>query len=307
MRRRTVAILGSGHVARAAARLILRRDAWWAGREGFSFRVHSIPGGAIAGHGGPGLWVETESRLDALAIAPPTPGVLPSVEDLLGLLGAEPGIVVDASPRWQTTSLLLEAVRRGHAIVLASDAPLIADVASFRILTADRRGRCEAAVAGGLPVASALESALDGGDPVLAVDADLGPHGSSDAWEPPLAPPDRVARQALVLDRLLGGDRRLEAVQVAPEDGGWLATVGSVRVRAAAATPDDVPGARPRATVTLTTALQRDPPLQISGPLPSPERLAAAVLRDLLALAREEDKPWRVDRRSRAGAGQAIR
>jgi hypothetical protein len=243
--------------------------------------------------------IETESQFDALAASPPAVGEPPRIEDLFDLFGAEPGIVIDASPGWRTAPLLLDAVRRGHAAVLANDQPLVEDVASFRTLLADRRGRCEAAVAGGLSVVSTLESAIDGGDRILAIDADLGALGPWDPRDPPLAPSNLVARQALILARILGADLRPDAVRVRPADGAWVASAGPVSVRAAPAGGMAATGAGP-ARVALTTVLHRDPPLVMSGSaVPSPERLAGAVLRDLLVLAREEDKPWRADRRSR--------
>ncbi len=275
-------------------------DAWWAGREGFTFVHRAVVADACR------------------------------AEDCLALLRDEPGIVVDTTTAADTGSLLLEAVRAGHSVVLANDEPLLASPALFRTLTADGRTRYEATVAPGLPVISTLRDLIDTGDFVSAVTLGLGgaPAAVLEATErgTPIdgAMPDgdASARAATIVARTLGYDIRLEMVARSPLGGAfdaspagargasgpsrrrYLAVVEGSRARVA---PMLVPAASALAEASahhqiacFETARFADAPLVLRGPRPSAERVAAALLRDLLTLAREGDRPWRAERRARA-------
>src|SRR5262249_36859434 len=141
--------IGWGAVGRALAEQILVGNERWAGREGIRFGYRAIVTSRwIAGASG-GL---SPASLRAMLTNPRLPGVSSarsSPRDWVDLLGASPTLVVDVSTGDDTGAALLDAVRRGHAVVLANARPLVGDVVMFRTLTADGRTRYEATIGAG--------------------------------------------------------------------------------------------------------------------------------------------------------------
>jgi homoserine dehydrogenase len=234
-----VILLGTGQTGRALARRILTRDSWWAGREGFSFKLRALVDSAGVLSGQPFLdEARTRAALEGKERGEPLPADLPSGRWLEALPTDKPSLIVDATRSPDTWPHLLEAVRRGHAAVLLNDAPLIGSPALFRTLTADRRARFEATVGAGLPILEPIEHLLDAGEPITRIEAVLSPpltalftamesgatyeeaaravtSGRRPAEEDPLRERSAV-RQALVLARALGADLRLESVRFEP-------------------------------------------------------------------------------------------
>lgn len=239
MRLLPVILLGTGPAGRALVRRILARDFWWAGREGFSFKLRALVDSAGALIGQPFLdEARTRAALDNKERGQPLPSGLPAGRWLEVLAADRPALVVDATRAPDTGPQLLEAVRRGHAVVLLNDAPLIGSPALFRTLTADRRARFEATIGAGLPIIEPLEHLIDAGEPLTRIEAMLSPpltalftamesgatyeeavravtSGRGLTGEDPLG--ERSAmRQALVLARCLGADLCLEFVRTDP-------------------------------------------------------------------------------------------
>jgi homoserine dehydrogenase len=234
-----VILLGAGLAGRALARRILTRDSWWAGREGFSFKLRALVDSAGVFTGQPFLdEARTRAALDGKERGQPLPVDLPGGRWLEALPTDRPSLVVDATRSSDTGPHLLEAVRRGHAVVLLNDAPLLGSPALFRTLTADRRARFEATIGAGLPILEPLEHLLDAGEPITRIEAVLSPpltalftamesgapyeeaarsvmSGRRPTGEDPLCERSAV-RQALVLARVLGADLRLESVRSEP-------------------------------------------------------------------------------------------
>jgi homoserine dehydrogenase len=157
-------------------------------------------------------------------------------------IGVRRAIVVDTTaPGSGTAPLLLELHRAGYDLVLANAAPLAGAQADWDAVMLRGRGRVrlEAALGGGLPLVEILRRAAVGGPAVGAITAALHPGLNSilaavvrgarfsaavgDAQASGLLHGDltedlggrTVARQALILARLLGARLEPEAVEVA--------------------------------------------------------------------------------------------
>lgn len=229
-----VILLGAGRVGRALARQLLSRDSWWAGREGFSFKLRAIADSTGLLVGRPLLDEATvRAALDGKERGQPfSPTVSPA--SWLYTLPETPAVIVDATTAQDTGPRLLEAIRRGHSVVLLNDAPLARDVAFFRTLTADRRTRFEAVIGAGLPLIETLERFIDTGERIESIQALLSPRltaafsalEAGASWNKAVraaapTPSDSdplgeqaAARQGLILSRCLGADLRLEAVRI---------------------------------------------------------------------------------------------
>jgi homoserine dehydrogenase len=176
---------------------------------------------------------------------------------------------------------------------------------------------------GGAP-AAVLEATERGGtfdDAVVACTAGAGPAALDGTAS---------ARAAAIVARTLGYDLRLEAVAVSPfrdvtegpapgarEPGGpsrrrYLAVVEGLRTRVAtlrvpAASALGMASAEHQIACFETGRFAPPAALVLRGPCASVERVTAALLRDLLTLAREGDRPWRAERRARVKGPRAAR
>jgi homoserine dehydrogenase len=332
-----VIMMGIGECGRALARRILARDFWWAGREGFSFKLRALVDsvGAVAGE----PFLDEATAREALSLKErgrPLPAGHPAAHWLEVLPTDVPAIVVDATRSQHSGPGLLEAVRRGHAVVLINDTPLLGSPASFRLLTADRRTRFEAAIGVGAPIAELVERLTDVGETPSRIEATLNPaltalfakmeSGYVSKHEMRAALDDhRASRQALILSRCLGSDLRLESIHAQPvliecdvTEVERLATrmaqaqrAGRTLRHVATITSRRVSLAIKEVSITSPLALQSagvklavwcagaEPAFIIHGPPESAERAAVAALADMLVLAREENKPWRSERLAR--------
>jgi hypothetical protein len=203
-------------------------------------------------------------------------------------LGPEPSVLVDTGGG---LSAAMHAVRGGHAAVTADLSQLVANPTEFAVLRADRRLGISAALLPGLPIAQTLIQYDEAGDVIYSVELS----GASF----PAVIDEALAVAALMGLELTGQDIRVEG-QVGPAEsaGSWQAVVrsGPPVVRPVdAAPPTEV------RTATVRSHRTGDAGLTVSGPVGGPARIAAALLTDLLALAREQDTPWRAHRRQRAG------
>lgn len=88
-------------------------------------------------------------------------------------LPVSPAIIIDVTAADGMHPALVQAVQRGHRVVLANKKPLTADYASFTALTAHGATRYEATVGAGLPTIHALQSLLDTGDTVQRIEASM--------------------------------------------------------------------------------------------------------------------------------------
>lgn len=171
-----------------------------------------------------------------------------------------------------------DAVRRGHAVSTACLAPLAADPVTFAVLRSDRRLGLSGALLPGLPLAETIVRAVDTGDTVDEVLLE-GPEAAA------------LADEAVAVAALLGVETHRAQVRV--EDGAsgwWRATIGS---RFPVVSP--APGA---ASGTRTAVIRsRRGEVTLRGQTGGDERTAGALLADVLAFAREGDRPWREHRR----------
>lgn len=93
--------------------------------------------------------------------------------NLADMLPDHPIIIVDVTAADGMETLLTAAVAAGHRIVLANKRPLTARLDAFQALTEHGATRYEATVGAGLPVISALQALLDGGDVVRSIEASM--------------------------------------------------------------------------------------------------------------------------------------
>jgi homoserine dehydrogenase len=344
-----VVMLGTGLAGRALVRRILARDYWWAGREGFSFKLCALVDSASALAGQPLLdEAAINAALSRKELGQPLDSGLAAARWLEVLPTDKPAIVVDATRSPDTGPNLLEAVRRGHSVVLLNDAPLLGSPALFRTLTADRRTRFEVTVGAGLPIIEPLEHLLDAGAAPTRIEATLNPtlaacfaamesdSTSSEAAriasvkllaaiENESVTGQRALRQALILSRCLGSDLRMESICVeqlgrrgdAPDGerlmtwmaearraGRTLRHVAQITRHNVSVGIREVPVSSPLAcprggTAVVVWGARHEPLLAVHGSGEGAEHSAIAALGDMLVLAREEDKPWRLDRLER--------
>jgi hypothetical protein len=203
--------------------------------------------------------------------------------------GPEPSVVVDTGGGLVAVML---AVRGGHSAVTADLSGLVAHPMDFAVLRADRRLGIGGALLPGLPVADTLIRHVETGDVIDEVELT----GTSR---------DQLVDEALAVAALIGVELDRRHVRVEDEDAkadttrSWQAVVGAGSPLVRPVTP-----ALPAGVRTATIRSRRTGPhgLTLTGPVGSDARIAGALLADLLALAAEEDTPWRAHRRRQAGA-----
>jgi homoserine dehydrogenase len=214
-------------------------------------------------------------------------GVTGLLLDVSEQLGPEPSVLVDTAGE---LAAVLAAVRGGHSAVTAQLSQLVTNPADFAVLRSDRRLGLGAALLPGLPVAETLTRLYETGDVVEQVEL----FGGS---------VPQLVDEAVAVAALVGVELRRDDVRGPPESGGetrsWQAVVGSGPpvVRPAVTRLDgDV------RTITIRSRHSGGAGLTMTGPVGGDDRVAAALLADLLALARDGDTPWRAHRRLRVGA-----
>lgn len=196
--------------------------------------------------------------------------------------GPEPSVVADCGGGFAG---VVAAVRGGHAAVTADLAPYVRDTVTFAVLRADRRLGLSGALLPGLPLAGVLTRCRDTGDAVRAVTLT----GND---------PEALGDEAVAVAALLGVEVARDRVRTEPGPAAWWqATVGDRFPVVAPAEPAG-PGNGTRAASVTTDRTA----LTLAGAAGGPDVTAGAMLGDLLAFAREEDKPWRVHRRRVAHA-----
>lgn len=198
--------------------------------------------------------------------------------DLAGEPGPEPSVVVDTGSGYDA---LLAAVHAGHAGATADLASVVRHPVDLAVLLADRRLGLSGALLPGLPLVEVLTRCADAGDTVREVTIDG-------------ADPEALADEAVAVSFLLGVELGREHVRMetARTGTGWRAVVGP-RFPAVIryGTTTDAPGTR-----TATVRADRTD-VTLTGPAADPARTADALLADVLAFAREGDRPWRAHRR----------
>jgi hypothetical protein len=199
-------------------------------------------------------------------------------------LGPEPSVLVNTGT---DVAPMVDAVRDGHATVTSELAPLVANPVDFAVLLADRRLGLGAALLPGLPLAATLSRLVEAGDVVERVELTGGPAA-------------QLIDDALAVSALLGVQLRREDVIVEPDERAtsWRTVVGAAApvVRAGGAPESGV------RTVTIRSRSTGPDGVRLAGRVGGDDRVAVALMSDLLELAREEDAPWRAHRRLRAGA-----
>jgi hypothetical protein len=213
-------------------------------------------------------------------------GLLLVIEDHLG---PEPSVVVDTGGG---LAAVMQAVRGGHSAVTADLVELVGNPSEFAVLRADRRLRIAGALLPGLPLAETLVRYVETGDVIDEVTF----------WGTSLR---QLVDEALAVAALIGVELDRRHLRVEDEDAkadtsrSWQAVVGagSPLVR-------PITSALPAGVRTATIRSRRTGPhgLTLTGPVGGDARIAGALLADLLALATEEDTPWRAHRRRQAGA-----
>ncbi len=199
-------------------------------------------------------------------------------------LGPEPSVLVDTVDDDELAPLL-HAVLGGHAAVTAGLAKLVRRPVDLAVLRSDRRLGMAAALLPGLPLVEMLGRYEDAGDVVRQVEIDgVSPFGLVD--------------EALGVAALLGLQFEQKHVRL---DGDtehhgrrWRAVIGSglPMVSCVDGTPpDDV------RTATIRPKRPEEAAVTLCGPVGDTDRIARALLADVLALALECDTPWRAHRR----------
>lgn len=232
--------IGVGGVGRSLVEQVLRANEGAAARDGFRFDYVALADSRSQVHGDPVLDPTTLRNLLAdkahgRSLSNQTPQ-----SAWLSHLGDAPTLIIDVSGSDTTAPLLVEAIERGHAVVLANKKPLAADGTHFHNLTRGGRTRYEATVGAGLPVISTLQSVLDTGDVVHEIagcfSGTLGfvfselergtsfsaavREAAARGWTEPDPRDDLngmdVGRKALILARTLGLELELVALTVEP-------------------------------------------------------------------------------------------
>jgi hypothetical protein len=196
--------------------------------------------------------------------------------------GPHPSIVVDAADDSSALTEIVAAVWSGHAAVTANLDALTGDPAVWGVLAADRRVGVSAALLPGLPLVELLtDLALTGTSPVTV---EL--HGDDAVT---------LAAEAVAVARLLGRELRTEQVPVLDHATGppFVATVGD-RFPTITAGQQSVTAAGER---SVRVRMSDRDEVTMRGTVGTPERVAAALFHDVVALAREGDRPWRAHRR----------
>jgi homoserine dehydrogenase len=199
-------------------------------------------------------------------------------------LGRDAGVIVDSGEGDVGPADLVDAVRRGHVVVTASVYALAGPIGDWAVLSSDDRLGLSAALAPGLPLVALLANASLGGLEVEEVRL------AGSWWE-------RARDDAVVISRLLRVEISRAALGSAQASNGperWECVVRPGRLPvlypAAAAL---LPG-HSSAQVLLADARE---PVRLAGPVAGPAQVAAALLSDLIRLARAAETPWRAHRR----------
>jgi hypothetical protein len=207
--------------------------------------------------------------------------------DIGSEFGPEPSVLVDTVPDGGVAALL-DAVRGGHAAVTADLAGLVRHPAEFAVLRADRRLGLAGALLPGLPLAQTLARHRDAGDVVAQVEID----GSA---------PSGLVDEALTVAALLGVELERHHVRLDGDTGDtgngagrWRAVIGS---RFPAVCSVDGPPPGDIRTAIVRTKRTGPAGVTLRGPVGGEDRIADAMLGDVLTLARERDAPWRAHRR----------
>jgi hypothetical protein len=199
--------------------------------------------------------------------------------------GPHPSIVVDAGDGGSDVDEIVAAVWCGHAAVTAHLDVLTGDPAVWGVLASDRRVGVSAALMPGLPLVALLtDLALAGVAPVtVALEGDN---------------ESQLAAEAVGVARLLGHE--IVAAQVRSDvlDAGppVVATIGEGTPTIAAIVGPLAPRGERRARVQAGDWSQ----VTLSGAVGAPGAVALALGADVVALAREGDRPWRAHRRRTA-------
>ncbi len=207
--------------------------------------------------------------------------------DIGSEFGPEPSVLVDTVPAEEVpgeeVAALLDAVRGGHAAVTADLAGLVQHPADFAVLRADRRLGLAGALLPGLPLAETLARHRDAGDVVTQVEID----GSA---------PSGLVDEALTVAALLGLELERRHVRLNGDSGAgrWRAVIGS---RFPAVSSVDGPPPGDIRTAIVRTERTGPAGVTLCGPVGGDNRVADAMLGDVLTLARERDAPWRAHRR----------
>jgi homoserine dehydrogenase len=234
MRQIALIQLGVGGVGQALAEQVLATREHLAARYGFElvYRGLADSSGAI---------VAPDAAQIAAALATRARGgkltALSPVVDWQTLLEGAAAIVVDVSAAGGIERDLVEAIDRGHRVVLANKRPLTAAYVDFVALTRGGATRYEATVGAGLPVLDTLQRLHDSGDQVLQIEASMSGtlgflcsaleqgmsytaavrHAHQQGWTEPDPRDDLsgadVARKALILARSCGFSWEANAVQ----------------------------------------------------------------------------------------------
>ncbi|MDX6197404.1 MAG: hypothetical protein QOJ79_555 [Actinomycetota bacterium] len=200
--------------------------------------------------------------------------------------GPEPSVIVNTGAGLTT---VMAAVQAGHSAVTADLGELVSAPTDFAVLRADGRLGLSGALLPGFPLAQTLRRQVESGDVIESVEI-VGPALAT------------LVDEALAVSALIGVELRREDVTI-PVDvaaaASWSVVVGHHLpvVRPASAM---LPA--PVRTVTVRSRWTGGDGLTLTGSVGGAEAVAGALLADLLALAREEDTPWRAHRRRTAAA-----
>jgi homoserine dehydrogenase len=176
-------ILGTGGIGRTLLRQLKTQRNHIRSSHALELPIVALAGSRSMVAGDPALDEETidavlEHGLSGAAAYRGTPE-----DDQIALIdslferGFPRAIVVDVTASDHTVPVLLEAVDRGHDIVMANKRPLAADMGVwYKLMAARRNGQSikhEATVGAGLPVINTLLGLVETGDEIVSIDACL--------------------------------------------------------------------------------------------------------------------------------------
>lgn len=168
--------LGLGGVGRALVRQMLAVTSTIRRRYGIDLRYTALVDSRGALAGDPALTDDQiQTVLTAKAAGYHIDSLAHAITDRhwLELLPATMAIVVDVTAAGSHAAPLAAAISAGHRVVLANKRPLCESYELFAALTERGATRYEATVGAGLPVIGVLQSLIDSGDEVRAIEAAL--------------------------------------------------------------------------------------------------------------------------------------